>query len=191
MKTRNLLAIGGIIVMASACVPSINPYYTEKEVVFDARLAGEWQTKDDTSDKETWKFEKSGENGYTVLVTDKDQKQGTLDARLFKLGDQRFLDLIPKDCKFAPNQADLVGMAMFPGHLILRVPQIEPTLQLGGCDFDWLSKYLESHPEALSHHKEQDRLVLTASTRDLQAFITQHLAELFPKSQEYARVPAQ
>jgi hypothetical protein len=191
MKTRNVLAIGGIIVLASACVPSLNPYYTEKDVVFNAHLVGEWQPKDESNDKETWKFEKTGEDGYELLVTDKDQKTAKLDARLFKLGDQLFLDIIPEDCRFAPDQADVVGMAMFPGHLLLRVPQIEPTLQMAGCDYDWLSKHLESHPGALSHHKEQHSLVLTASTQDLQAFITQHLDELFPKTQEYARVPAQ
>jgi hypothetical protein len=185
------LALGGIIVLASACVPSLNPYYTEKDVVFDTRLVGEWQIKDENNDKETWKFEKAGDNGYELLITDKDQKKGKLEARLFKLGDQLFLDLIPDECKFAPDQADVVAMAMFPGHLLLRVPQIEPALQVAGCDYDWLSKYVESHPEALSHHKEHGGLVLTATTQDLQAFIKQHVAELFPKTQEYSRVPAQ
>ncbi len=32
MKIRNVLAIGAIIVLAGACVPSLNPYYTEKDV---------------------------------------------------------------------------------------------------------------------------------------------------------------
>ncbi len=190
MKTRNLLGILGIIVLAGACVPSVNPFYTEKDVVFDARLVGEWQTKGDTNDIQTWKFDKAADNAYTLLVTEKDHKQGKLDVHLFKIGGQLFLDLIPNDVQFSPEQAGIVGAAMFPGHLLLRVPRVEPALQLASCDYDWLAKYLEAHPEALPHHKEGNSLVLTAQTKELQAFVTRHLAEMFGKPEDLARQPA-
>jgi len=190
MKTRNLFAIFGMAVLATACIPSVNPFYTEKDVVFDARLLGKWEAKGDTNDVTTWTFEKSADKAYKVVVTEKDNKQGVLEGNLFKMGDHLFLDLIPADCKFAPEQADIVAAAMFPGHLLLCVPKVEPTLQLAFCDYDWLEKYLEAHPEALAYHAEDKRVVLTAKTEELQAFVKRHLTEMFQQPEELTREPA-
>jgi len=55
MKTRNLITLALTALLFSACIPSVNPFYTTKDVVFDARLLGEWQAKD-TMDQECWKF---------------------------------------------------------------------------------------------------------------------------------------
>jgi len=70
---------------------------------------------------------------------------------------------------------------MFPGHLLVHVPQIEPTLKLEFFDYDWLAKYLDKNPSALEHHREGERIVLTADTRALQKFVLKHLGknELF------------
>jgi hypothetical protein len=55
--------------------------------------------------------------------------------------------------------------------------------------FDWLDKHLKEHPKALAHHRENDRLVLTAETADLQNFVLKHLGdgELFAKGGEMIR----
>jgi hypothetical protein len=78
---------------------------------------------------------------------------------------------------------------MYPGHLLVRVPQIEPELKLAFFDFGWLQKYLEKNPDELAHHREGDRLLLTADTRDLQEFVLKHLGEdeLFEKPDEMIR----
>lgn len=187
MKTRNVIAVAAGLVLCGACIPSVNPFYTEKDVVFDARLVGEWQAKDKENDLQSWTFEKSGDNSYKVLATEKKDKHGQLEGHLFKIKDQLFLDLVPSDCKFADDQGDIVTAAMFPGHLLVRVPQIEPTLQLTFFDFDWLEKYLENNPGALAHHAEEKRLLLTASTKELQSFALKHSSELFKTPGEYVR----
>jgi hypothetical protein len=100
---------------------------------------------------------------------------------LFKLKDAQFLDLTPTDCDYATNQAELVAFSMFPGHLVMRVSQIEPELKIAACDYDWLGKYLETNSTAIGHHTESDRIILTAETTDLQKFLLNHLGtnELF------------
>jgi hypothetical protein len=189
MKTRNLIVVAAGVVLCSACIPSVNPFYTEKEVIFDARLVGEWQAKDKESDPEDWKFEKSGDNAYKVLVTEKNDKHGDLSGHLFKLKDQLFLDLTPSDCKFPDDQAGIVAASMFPGHLLAHVSQIEPTLQLTFFNFDWLQKHLEENPAALAHHAEEKHLLLTATTKELQDFVLKHLSndELFKTPAEFTR----
>jgi hypothetical protein len=78
---------------------------------------------------------------------------------------------------------------MIPGHLILRVPQIEPELQLAYCDYQWLDKFLKANPKALAHRKQDDAILLTATTRELQRFVLRHSREeeLFQKPREMVR----
>jgi hypothetical protein len=189
MKKHNLIATLGAAVLLCSCIPSVNPFYTDQDVVFDARLLGEWQEKDKSDNPDVWKFEGTTNQMYKLTITEKEGKQGTFNAHLFQLKQEYFLDLIPDDCHYATNQADLVGTSMYPGHLLVRVPQIEPELKLAFFDFGWLQKYLEKNPDELAHHREGDRLLLTADTRDLQEFVLKHLGEdeLFKKPDEMIR----
>jgi hypothetical protein len=184
MKTRNLITVTIAALLLSGCIPSVNPFYTDKDVVFDGRLLGEWQMKESSDEPQFWKFEKGDDKAYKLTVTEKDNKRGEFNAHLFKLKQDFFLDLIPGNCEYATNQADLVAFAMFPGHLLVRVSQLEPELKLAFCDFEWLQKHLEANPKALAHQVQQkDPILLTATTRDLQRFVLKHLGEgeLFDK----------
>ena len=189
MKKRTLLACAATAVLLAACIPSVNPFYTDKDVVVDKRLLGEWQEKGNENSPEIWKFESSTNAGeFTLTVTEKG-KTGDFSAHLFKLKDQQFLDLVPTDCNYATDQAELVAYSMFPGHLLLHVSQIEPELKIAACDYDWLGKYLEKNPKAIECHREGERIILTADTRALQKFVLKHLGtnELFTAGGEMVR----
>jgi hypothetical protein len=189
MKKCNFIATMGAAVLLCSCIPSVNPFYTDQDVVLDARLLGEWQEKDKSDNPDVWKFEGTTNKMYKLTITEKEGKQGRFNAHLFQLKQEYFLDLIPDDCNYATNQADLVGASMYPGHLLVRVPQLEPVLKLALFDFGWLGKFIEKNPKALAHHKEGDHIVLTAGTRDLQRFVLKHLGEdeLFEKPDEMIR----
>jgi hypothetical protein len=189
MKKRNLIASLAAAALLCSCIPSVNPFYTDRDVVFDARLLGEWQEKDKSDNPDVWKFDGTTNKMYKLTITEKGDKQGTFNAHLFRLKQEYFLDLIPDDCHYATNQADLVAASMYPGHLLVRVPQLEPVLKLALFDFGWLEKFIEKNPKALAHHKEGDHIVLTAGTRDLQKFVLKHLGkdELFEPPDEMIR----
>jgi hypothetical protein len=189
MKTSKLIALAGLVLCLPACVPSLNPFYTDKDLVFDPRLVGTWAEKGKDQEPQTWKLEKAGDNAYTLTITEKPGKEGEFNVHLFKLKQEYFLDLLPNECNYATNQADLIGVSMFPGHLLARVSQVEPELKLAFFNFDWLNQQLTNNPSLLAHHREGDRFILTASTRDLQRFVLKHLAEgeLFDKLGEMVR----
>lgn len=191
MKKHAWLFAAAAAGVLTACIPSVYPFYTAKDISFDPHLVGDWQDQNGSdSDVENWKFEAAADKVYKLTVTEKEGKKGQFEAVLFKLGDQRFLDIIPSDCDYAKDQADLVAASMFPGHLLIHVSQIGPELKMAMTDFDWLQKHLESNPTALAHHEEDKRIVLTASTSDLQQFILKHLAggELFGDTGTLIRV---
>src|SRR3569833_489882 len=179
MKKRNLFAVGVAVDLLAACIPSVNPFYTDKDVVVDPHLIGEWWDNE-TNNPEIWVFEQSTNKGFDVTETEQG-KTGKFNAHLFKLKDAQFLDVIPADCNYATNQAEIVAYSMFPGHLLMRVTQIEPELIFAACDYDWLQKYLETNSTAVAHHTEYDRILLTDSTANLQKFVLKHLGtnELF------------
>jgi hypothetical protein len=98
-------------------------------------------------------------------------------GHLFKLRGQLFLDLFPEDGAECP-----VLPPPIPSHLLLRVSVDSTKLRMTPLDFTWLRDLLEQKPKALRHHlaprkKDSDErfFVLTADTRELQAFVIKHL----------------
>src|SRR5262249_54826593 len=108
MKTRNLTVAAAATLLLCSCIPSVNPFFTNKDVVFDARLLGEWRAKENSDDPEIWKFEKGETNSYKLTLTAEKGKQGLFEARLFKLKGEYFLDMIPANCDYATNQVSMV-----------------------------------------------------------------------------------
>ena len=187
MKKSNVIAVVVAAALLAACIPSVHPYYTEKDVVFEPKLLGEWQEKDKTEEPQIWNFEKGKDQAYDLTVSEKEGKRGQFEAHLFKLKQDYFLDIVATE--IGTNVADLITASLIPGHLLLRIWQIEPELKLAMIEIDWLEKYLKEHPRALAHHRENDRIVLTAETAALQSFVLKHLGEdeLFAKGGELIR----
>lgn len=172
MKARTglLAALGGLALLFSGClVISVYPYYSEKDLTFEPGLLGSWTKIADQP--EHWKFEKSDANGYQLTVSD-NSNTNVMQAHLFKLQGQSFLDL------FAPDANTDVQPPPIPSHLLLRVTALSPNVKLAALDHGWLRDLLMKNPKALRHEipktkdKPEDRpIVLTADTAELQAFL--------------------
>lgn len=156
--------IAGIV---AGCVPSWHPLYTDQDIIFDSQLIGTW-TKDNGD--EVWKFEKDGENKYKLTHSDNEGKS-TFEAHLVQLKDRRFLDLYIRDAE----ESKLSGVAkatLVPAHLFLRVDQIASSLKMAAVNPDWVAN--EANLKGVAHLKEKDRIMFTAETKDLQAFVLKH-----------------
>jgi len=175
-----LLAVSGLLIL-SGCIPiSIHPFYGEKDLTFDSSLLGTWSEEDGKSE---YLFEQSSPTAYTMTYREAGQ-ESKFEAHLFKLDDKSFLDIYPLDpgVKIPDAFRDHLVMA----HSFYRVNQIEPALIMSTFDVDWLKEELTKNPNALSHLVlddkqsdsltiKSDRIVLTASTPVLQAFIMKNL----------------
>ena len=174
MRKIILAATLGLAVFLAGCIPSLNPLYTEKDLVFDPALVGVWSNGANATD--SWKFQKRDEKSYALVIRD-DDKTSPFVAHLVKLGKYRFLDLCPN--KDGLNDSKVEGtyaMALIRGHLFLKVSQIEPTLQMVMLDPDWLDKLLKKNPKSIHHKRNEDGdgIVLTASTKELQKFMLKY-----------------
>lgn len=178
MKRTLLLPVLAVGLVLAGCVPSLNPLYTEKDLIFDPALVGVWSEQDDS--QETWAFEKTGEKQYKLVYTEQG-KAGEFEVHLLKLGNTLYLDFFPESDGLKDSKRNDFYLSHFvPGHMFAKVTQIEPTLRLAVMNPDWLKKLLEKNPKAIDHQGiSDDRIVLTASTKDLQKLVTANANEAF------------
>jgi hypothetical protein len=181
MKTKKLVFYM-LAVIVGGCVPvlSLHPLYTEKDVVLDQKLYGTWVT-DSNDSKTTWEFKSIDDpkNAYNLIFTDEDGKKGSFVAHLVKLQDKLFLDIFPSELPWKPedpNNMDWPYNSFFliPAHTFIKVDSIEPQLKLRLTLESKMEKLLKENPNAIEHNSIGDRLVLTDSTKNLQAFVLKY-----------------
>lgn len=89
-----------VALLITGCVPvdSLNPIYTEKNVIFDPALLGEWVG--DNPDEGRLRIERAGDNAYQFVVTEKTDgswmRASVYDAHLVSLGGEQYLDVQPR-----------------------------------------------------------------------------------------------
>ena len=178
MKTKlfSFAVLAAAALFTGCWQKSVHPFYTEKDVVFEEKLLGEWREAEKTEDDgTTWTFTK-GESPrvYTVKIADKETKI-ECDGRLFKMGDTQFLDLHSR------NRAVLD----IPAHTLIRVRDLGESLKIQLLSPTWIKNRLQLHPKEISHIRASDpehpddmekgEFILTADTASLQKYVKEHM----------------
>jgi len=181
--------------LAAGCVPivSLHPLFAKDDIVFDDKLLGAWLG--DANDPGTsWEFSRFEESAaaylpkelqgefkrvYRLNLANKDGQRGALAACLVKLADRRFLDIFPD--QFPSGESDMEKMKLgfnaffyLPCHTFVRVDAVGDQLKIHFTDDDELKKLVEAEPKAVAHTVTEEHLVLTASTKELQAFVVKY-----------------
>lgn len=202
MKTRKFLfyLLAGLL---GSCVPvmSLHSLFTEENIVFDEKLLGTW-VDDPNSPKGTWEFKrvadsaqkdwelpppKKPEKAYKLLLSNEEGAKGSFFAHLVKLEGRLFLDVFPSQlpCAQLDPKQDWVFNTVFliPGHSFAVIDSIEPQLKIRWTNEDEMEKFLKEQPNALKHELVEDRIVLTASTDELQKFVLKYADDkrIFPE----------
>ena len=177
IKKLTLYLLAGLLV---GCVPvmSLHPLYTDKEVVFEKDLLGAWV---DDSNETTWQFKCAdrSEKTYELIFSDDDGQKGLFVAHLVKLQNRLFLDIFPSEPPWKeedPNKVEWVYNTVFfvPFHTFIKIESIESQLKMRLTNDDNMKKLFREDPNAVRHELVDDRLILTASTKELQAFVLKY-----------------
>lgn len=102
-----LLSLLITVFLLVGCVPvdSVNSIYTDKNVIFDPALIGNWVG--DTPDQGSVRIDRSGDNAYQLVVTerkdDSSMHETVFDAHLVSLGGERYLDVVPRQLQASDN----------------------------------------------------------------------------------------
>ncbi len=202
MKTKRL-AIYCLAGLVAGCVPivSLHPLFTKDDLAFDEKLLGVW-LEDVNSPEASWEFARMTEEEasnlpddlksefkrvYRLNIVDKEGHRGSLAACLVKLGSRMFLDVLPDTLPSGERDIEkaklLFNAFLFlPAHTFVRVDAIGDQLKIRITNDDEFKKLVEAEPQVVKYAEVSDRFVLTASTKELQAFVTKYADDnrLFP-----------
>ena len=182
--------------LLAGCVPvlSLHPLYTEDDVVFEKKLLGTWV---DDSNETTWEFKRPDESKkqYELIFRDAEGKKGSFVIRLVKLENLLFLDVYPN--KYSCKQQDWEKMEWsynvffsMPAHTFIKIDSIEPKLRIRLTDDEKFGQMLKEDPNPVKYEVVDDKkLILTASTEELQAFVLEHAddSRVFSKEKVLSR----
>lgn len=205
MKTNRLMLCCLMVVFAG-CVPifSLHPLFKGGDVVFDEKLVGTW-VQDVNDPNGVWEFsrynatdakgllERLGDDitkfYHLSIVGDEDGKglraASSCAACLVKVGDRLFLDVFPDRFPSGERDAEDVQETKFPWnvfffqpiHTFFRVDSIGEKLVMRMTDDDGFKDLIKAAPNAVKHEIVDDRLILTASPEELQAFVTKYAGD--------------
>jgi len=183
MKVKKILFYL-LAVLLGGCLPvmSLHSLYTEENVVFEEKLLGIWV--DDPNSPETiWEFKRidEPENAYKLIFSDNKDRKGSFVAHLVKLQNRLFLDVYPGELPWEPDDPNEVkwlynSFFLIPAHTFIRIDSIEPQLRMRLIN-DEMADLLKEDPNAVEHTSIEDRLILTASTKELQAFVLKYAGD--------------
>jgi hypothetical protein len=106
IMNKRYLVLLALLACLTGCVPvdSLNPLYTDKDVVFDESLLGSWigADKGEEGGLEILAREQDGRKSYLLVMTDKSKdmkvfKKTVYHARLVKLNEHLFLDVVQQN----------------------------------------------------------------------------------------------
>jgi hypothetical protein len=175
-KYAVMIVVAAAVFLTGCWQKSVPPFYKEKDVYFEASLLGAWREPDETAeDGGTWTFAKSElPNIYNVLITDKENRV-SCDGRLFRIGQERFLDLHSRDR----------SINSIPAHHLFRIREYGETFKLQILSMEWIKNRLQLHPNEIAHVRSHDpehpddvdkaEFILTAETERLQKYVIEHL----------------
>ena len=168
--SRSLLSLCGVAsIMLAACVPSLQPVYTNGDVIFDPGLLGAWS---DSDAEEHALITKGEANSYVVAYTDEKGRTGRFFGHLLRVQGRLVLDLVPE----APplDASEFYKGLLLPLHMLLVLDTIGPRVSIATLDPDSVRSYLRAHPSALAHAVLDDGIILTAPPTELQAFLASY-----------------
>lgn len=181
MNTRKLLFYM-LAALMGGCLPvmSLRPLYTKENVVFDKKLLGTW-VDDPNKPEVTWQFKSIDEpkNAYKLIFTGEDGMKGSFVAHLVKLQDKLFLDVYPSEVPWEAEDLDKMEWPyntffLVRAHMFVKIDSVGPKLKMRLMMETQLEKLLEENPDAIEHVVAEDRRFLTASTKELQAFVLKY-----------------
>ncbi len=187
MTIMKTLAMFGMAAMLTGCIPSLNPLYTEVDLVQDPALEGVWVEDGDPKNRLAF-FRSSDGAGYEMLLLGASSTE-VFTAHLTQIGDHRYLDIYPKEVSMSDTYKD----HYLAVHTFYRISVEGKFLRLSSIDGERLEKKIERRELTIEHARIKKDLVLTAPTEQLRRMVAALAAdpdpEVFTKPDVYRRLP--
>lgn len=176
-KARTVFLVLATLALLAGCSPvgSLQPLFTEKDIVFEPGLVGTWEHGD-----ETWKFERAG-NAYALVYTGVDDHRkfsANFQAHLVRLSGALFLDLFP-DTTGAVAGNGAYEFAVAPVHLVAKARLDKDALSIALMEADWFRQETAATKQfahVLVKRGSDQQVFLTCPTAQVQALVVKYAA---------------
>ena len=187
MNTRTIILIGMLALLASSCIPSLFPLYTEEDLVTDDRIVGTWAS----GEMGTWVIERldyrptsdffssdwsdaEKKNTYKLVVIETDGGD-TLETEfvvhMLVLDGQQYLNYYPVDYEL---DHDFLSWHMVEANNFSKVWITEDSISLGFFDPSYLEDLIDENRIKISHIRHDNGILITARTKELQKFVIKY-----------------
>jgi len=197
---KKLLLLTGMITLLlsiSGCLSTLYPLFTEKDLVFDARLFGEWKEK---GDEESMLIEKASrqdlahlpalqqlvDKAYIVSLKSKEaganptgsndqQVEQKFIAFLTRLGTDLYLDFFPTPTARQQQYNTFYGAHFIGMHSFYRV-QIhnDRSIELSQLKEEYLKDLIKQKRVRIKHEDIDGSYIITAPTEELQQYVLKY-----------------
>lgn len=175
-KNKTMKKLFAVLLLALAallpsCIPSLHPLYSEDKLAFKEEILGIWK-----NGKESWVFTK-GEGTYYELLFSDENEEAEFKVHLVRLGEHYFFDFYNTKNRCSDDD----GLAIAPllaTHSFAKVVFDQKDMKIYFFDIEWLENLFEQRKIRIKHERmEEDIIVLTAPTAELQEFVRKYAEE--------------
>lgn len=161
---KKLLLILLIVLILAGCVPSLNPLYTDKDLILLPGLEGTWMDQD----KNLWVFSRNGDKSYLLTLTIETGNPQTFDANFVNLNNHIFIDLYLNNL----DTPDITKWHLMPMHSFSKVQLLNDNLSINMLNPDWIENLAKQGKLFISYQESSTGgRMLTASPADIQSFL--------------------
>jgi hypothetical protein len=192
-------AVGAVLLGVGCYVVSLHPLFNENDRIVAQELLGPWYTQNEPAYE--FEFLAADDNLYDVFITEREtveakpgeepkvrERTAKFEACCGKVGKYNYLDMYPVMSEDDPHANLFSSVQLVGTHAFFRFEVAEDGegLRLTCMSLDWfITRADEGKPADISFervsnepfsHKldKEDRIILTADTETLKAFVEEH-----------------
>ncbi|HEY0680508.1 MAG TPA: hypothetical protein VGD17_19640 [Chitinophagaceae bacterium] len=205
MKKLHVIAVMILLLGLSSCLSTVHPIFTEKDLVFDQKLIGNWKEKKDSLNgsveitlatnkdlDEIPQLRKFAGKTYMIRVL---STSGEIESAYFgfmlKLGKNYYFDYFPAETPTLKTYDDFYKSHFVKLHTSYRIQITSPrSFQMQQLDENYLQNLIREKKIRIRHEtRENGNFVVTASTEELQQYLLKYgdFPEAYKESSIYIK----
>ena len=180
-----------LLIFLSGCLTTLHPIFTEKDLAYDSKLIGAWDTENEGKKGKVIISNLATENslelpgnisaikqqGYFIIYKDENGK--TSDqyiAFLARIGKHLYFDYYPADKKEDRKLDEFFGVHFVKMHTSYRVEFLKDgSFELSQLDGSYVKSLIDEKKIRISHETDaDDNTIITASTKELQQYLLKY-----------------
>ena len=189
-KVSIILGFTFLLIFLSSCLNTLHPIFTEKDLAYDPKLIGVWNTENQGNKGRAIISNLATENsvelpgnistikqkGYFISYQDKDGDTKQYIAFLARIGKHLYFDYYPADKKEDRKLDEFFGVHFVRMHTSYRVEILKDgSFELSQLDGSYVKSLIEEKKIRISHETDaEDDMTITASTKELQQYLLKY-----------------